>query len=370
MIKMNNFIPVYQPYIGIEEREYVNDCLESGWISSKGKYVQEFEFEFAKYIGAEYGVSVCNGTVALHVALLALGVGPGDEVIVPTFTYVASVNAIAYTGAKPVFVDSELKTWQMNAEEIEKKITPKTKAVLAVHLYGQPCDMDSVCRITKKYDLFLVEDCAEAIGTYFRDKHVGTFGDVSTFSFFGNKTITTGEGGFVVTNSVELVGIMQKLKGQGLSTNREYWHDVLGYNYRMTNICAAIGVAQLGKISKILELKKQCSNFYFEALKGLPIEFHNERDNAKHSYWMFSILTNSEYERNELRKFLAEKGVETRPTFNPVHLMPMYFNENIGLQFPVAVDLSKRGINLPSWPGLTNSDLLYICNSIKEYYLD
>jgi len=197
-------IPIYQPSLKGNEKKYVNDCLDSTWISSKGKYIPMFEENFAKYIGSKHATAVCNGTIALHLALLTLGIGPGDEVIVPTLTYIASVNAISYTGATPVFVDSVESTWQMDPDDVQKKITPKTKAIMAVHLYGHPCDLKKLQEIAKKNRLFLVEDCAEAIGTKYNGKHVGTFGDIAAFSFFGNKTITTGEGGMVVTNDKTL----------------------------------------------------------------------------------------------------------------------------------------------------------------------
>ena len=227
---MPEYIPVYQPFLNGNEKKYVNECLDTSWISSKGEFVSEFESQFAKYIGSNYAVSVCNGTVAIHLALLALGIGPGDEVIVPSLTYIASVNAITYTGAVPVFVDSLQDTWQMNPEDILKKITTKTRAIMVVHLYGHPCEMDEICSIAKKYDIYIIEDCAEAIGSKYKGQMVGSFGDIAAFSFFGNKTITTGEGGMVVTNDQTLHDRASHFKGQGLAKYREYWHDVIGYN--------------------------------------------------------------------------------------------------------------------------------------------
>jgi perosamine synthetase len=254
-------IPVYQPSLKGNEKKYVNECLDSTWISSKGKFVNQFENAFAEYVGVKHAATVSNGTVAIHLALLALGIGEGDDVIVPTLTYIASVNSIAYTGANPVFVDSLQDSWQIDPADVVKKITPRTKAIMAVHLYGHPCDMDALMEICKKHDLFLIEDCAEAIGTLYKGKHVGTFGDISTFSFFGNKTITTGEGGMVVTNDETLHDRSLHFKGQGLAKHRQYWHDVIGYNYRMTNICAAIGLAQLEQIEQVLIEKKKSSRY-------------------------------------------------------------------------------------------------------------
>lgn len=359
-------IPVYQPSLNGNEKKYVNDCLDSTWISSKGKYVTEFENQFDRYIGIDYATGVCNGTVALHLALVALGIGPGDEVIVPTLTYIASVNAIAYTGATPVFVDSLEDTWQMDPGDIKKKITSKTKAIMVVHLYGHPCDMDSIMDIAQKNDLFVVEDCAEAFGSLYKGKHVGTFGDISTFSFFGNKTITTGEGGMVVTNDKTLYDRAVHYKGQGLAKYRQYWHDVIGYNYRMTNICAAIGLAQLEQADYFLSKKRQLKEWYDEGLKDLPVQVHKEIGDVRHSYWMYSILVEDSKDRDPLREFLESEGIETRPLFYPVHTMPMYSNKF--QKHPIAEKIGWSGINLPSWPGLEKEQVKFICETIEKYY--
>ncbi len=358
--------PVYQPSLGKKEKDNVLECLDSTWISSKGKFITQFENSFSEFVGINHSVAVCNGTVAIHVALLALGIGEGDEVIVPSFTYIASVNAIKYTGAKPVFVDSDTATWQIDPEKIEGKISKNTKAIMAVHLYGQPCEMDTILSIAKKFKLYLVEDCAEAFGSLYKGKHVGTFGDISTFSFFGNKTITTGEGGMVVTNDSALHEKSVHLKGQGLAKDREYYHDIVGYNYRMTNICAAIGCAQLERANELIEKKTLIAEWYENKLKDLPIVFHSQVGSVKHSFWMISILLKDSGERDKIRLHIKENGIETRPTFYPVHLMPMYFEE--GLSLPVAENLGSRGINLPSYPDLDEIDVEFICNKIKEFY--
>ncbi len=363
---MNYKYPVYQPSLGSKEKENVLECLDSTWISSKGKFISQFENSFSEFIDVKHSAGVCNGTVAIHVALLALGIGEGDEVVVPSFTYIASVNAIKYTGAKAVFIDSNLKTWQIDPTKIEEKITKRTKAIMVVHLYGQPSEMDSILTIAKKHKLFVIEDCAEAFGSLYNGKHVGTFGDIATFSFFGNKTITTGEGGMVATNNSILHEKVFHLKGQGLAKNREYYHDIIGYNYRMTNICAAIGCAQLEKADKLIQKKIEIANWYENKLSNLPVVFHSQVGNAKHSFWMVSILLKDSEERNKLRSHLKENGIETRPTFYPVHLMPMYFEK--GLSLPVAEDLGNRGINLPSYPDLKETDIEFVCNKIKEYY--
>lgn len=360
------FIPVYQPSLTGNEKKYVNECLDTNWISAKGKFVQQFEEEFAKYIGIDHAVTVSNGTVALHLALIALGIGRGDEVIVPTLTYVASVNAIAYTGAEPVFVDSLRGNWQADPEDIERKITEKTKAIMVVHLYGHPCDMRRIMEIAQKHDLFVVEDCAEGFGSYFEGKHVGTFGDISTFSFYGNKTITTGEGGMVVTNDETLYTRAAHLKDQGMAKFRQYWHDVIGYNYRMTNICAAIGLAQLEQADQFLKQKRDIAGWYRKYLQDTPVEFHQEDENVRHSYWMCSILVPKSSERDRLRELLQERNVETRPVFYPVHTMPMYSQKY--QKHRNAEDIGWRGMNLPSWQGLQEEQVNYICDVIHEFY--
>ncbi|MEQ9287544.1 MAG: DegT/DnrJ/EryC1/StrS aminotransferase family protein [Cyclobacteriaceae bacterium] len=358
-------IPVYQPNISGNERKYVNECLDSTWISSKGKFIELFEYEFSKYIGCKYAITVSNGTVALHVALLAMGIGPGDEVLVPSLTYIASVNAIAYTGATPVFVDACPDSWQMNIEETEKKITKNTKAILAVHLYGDACNIGMLQSICSKNNLVLIEDCAEALGTRYDGKMVGTFGDIATFSFYGNKTITTGEGGMVVTNNPDIKDKCFKLKGQGLANNKEYWHDVIGFNYRMTNVCAALGLAQLERLDSILLRKKEIANYYFQELKQDKLQFPREIDKNTSSHWMCNVLVDNEGQRDKLRKYLAGFGIETRPVFYPIHTMPIYEKEDVKL--PVSENLSLKGITLPSFPDLSKDQMDYIVKNIHNF---
>lgn len=358
-------IPIYQPYLRGREKEYLNQCLDSTWISSRGEFIERFEQAFSGYIGATYATTACNGTVAIHLALMALGIGPGDEVIVPTLTYIASVNMIAQAGATPVFADSLENTWQIDPEDVKRRITPRTKAVMAVHLYGLPCDMDALTAICEDHKLLLVEDCAEAFGTRYKGRHVGLFGDLATFSFYGNKTITTGEGGMVVARDE---GIMQKvyhLKTQAVSPTREYWHDEVGYNYRMTNICAAIGLAQLEQAAAILEKKRRIAEWYREGLAGLPLMTHDELPDTAHSFWMCSIAVNDAAARQPLRNHLKQSGIETRPLFHPAHILPHYA---VGQSFPVAESLSLRGINLPSYPGLTRADVDRVIDAIRAYF--
>ena len=359
-------IPVYQPSLTGNERKYVNECLDSTWISSKGRFIAEFETEFARYLGVRHAASVCNGTVALHLALVTLGVGPGDEVIVPTLTYIASVNAIAYTGAVPVFVDSLRDTWQMDPEDVRRKITNRTRVILAVHLYGHPCDMSALSAIAKEHDLLLIEDCAESFGALYQRRHTGTFGDLATFSFFGNKTITTGEGGMVVTNDDTLFDRAVHFKGQGLAKHREYWHDVIGYNYRMTNICAAIGLAQLEQAEKFLDQKRQIAAWYKDEFRDTAMEFHDAVGDVRHSHWMCSILLPAAADRDPVRDLLREEGIETRPVFYPVHSMPMYATRF--QRHPIAEEIGWRGINLPSYPALTRTDVKNIASIIKSHF--
>lgn len=358
-------IPVYQPDLSGKEKEYVMDCMDSTWISSKGKYVERFENLFAEYIGVKYGTAVSNGTVAIHLALLTLEIGIGDEVIVPSFTYIASANPIVYVGAKPIFVDSSEDTWQINELEIEKKITDKTKAVIAPHLYGYPCKMDVLRKICDKHNIYLIEDCAEAIGSEYKGKKIGTYGDLACFSFFGNKTITTGEGGMVLSNNKELIDKARHIKDQGMSKTREYWHDIVGYNFRMTNICAAIGCAQLERIEQFVSRKIEVGALYKEMLKSVPVKFQKDSKDILNTYWMVAILLEDENQRRDFRKYLKEHDIDTRPTFSPIHKMPMY---DLGEYYPVSEDLGKRGINLPSYPLLSNEQIEYICNVIKDFF--
>jgi perosamine synthetase len=360
------FVPIYQPYLKGNEKKYVKQCLDSSWISSKGEFIAAFEQRFAQYIGVPYATSVCNGTAALHLALAALELNPGDEVIVPTLTYVASVNTIIQAGAIPIFVDSLESTWQIDPEAARQKITSKTRAIMAVHLYGHACDMTNLLAICREHHLYLIEDCAEAIGSYYHTQHVGTFGDIAAFSFYGNKTITTGEGGMVTAHNKELHQRCIQLKNQGVSNHLTYWHDVVAYNYRMTNLCAAIGLAQLEQINDILQRKRIIAERYTENLQHLPLHTHTAVENVIHSYWMCSILLDQPQHRNPLREFLEKAQIETRPLFYPVHTMPMYHATKES--YPIAESLGSRGINLPSWPGLTDEQIFKVTNQIQEYF--
>jgi perosamine synthetase len=357
-------IPVYRPTIGSREKQYVAEALDSSWISSRGAFLDRFEREFAAYVGAEYGVSAANGTVALHLAFAALGIGPGDEVIVPTLTYVASVNAIAYTGARPVFVDSHAEQWNIDPNLIEQAITPRTKAIEVVHLYGQPVDMSPIQEIARRHDLAIVEDAAEAHGAKYDGEKVGSLGRIGSFSFFGNKIVTTGEGGMLVTNDRELAERARHLRGQGVSPTKTYWHDVLGFNYRMTNVAAAIGCAQLERIDSTLAAKLRLAGWYREHLQGTRgVMLRDEPSWSSGVHWMNCILVPAAA-RDPLMAYLAAEGVETRPFFYPAHTLPMYRSER---NFPVAERLGASGINLPSFPELEEEDVSRVSALIRSY---
>lgn len=359
-------IPVYEPQLTGNESRYIQDCLDSTWISSKGQYLEKFETTFSDYVGMP-STTVSNGTVALHLALLSLDIGPDDEVIVPSMTYIASVNAIKYVGATPVFIDCDSKTWQADPVEIEKKISKKTKAVLIVHLYGGAAKIDHLSKICQSHQLYLIEDCAEALGTFFQDRHVGIYGDIATFSFYGNKTITTGEGGMISSKNPMLIEKCIKFKNQGLASDREYWHDVVGYNYRMTNLQAAIGYAQMEKITEVLQRKREIALRYKQELRDLPVQFQGCYEGVRESHWMISLLTETEKIRDSLRAFLKQKGIETRPLFPPVHRMPIHYEAQI---LPITEGISRLGMNIPSFPGLLPDKIEAVIEAIQVFYSD
>ena len=362
-------IPIAEPCLDEEELSNVIEAVKSGWISSKGKFIEEFEQRFANYCGRKYGVATSNGTVALHLALKALGIGKGDEVIVPDLTFVAVANTVTYCNAKPVFVDCQPEYWCIDPEKIEEAITPKTKAIILVHLYGHPCDMDAIITIAKRHNLYVIEDAAEAHGAEYKGKKVGSFGDISCFSFYGNKIITTGEGGMCLTNNEELAEKMRILRDHGMNPSKKYWHDVIGFNYRMTNLQAAIGVAQLKKLDAFVEKKRKIARWYQEGLKDLAenglITLHPEMEWAKCVYWMYCILVEDEFgmSRDDLMRRLEEKGIETRSFFYPMHVMPPYKNNE---RFLIAKEISRKGINLPSGIKLSKGETREICENIKD----
>lgn len=338
------FTPVAEPTLENRELEYLLDAFSSTWISSRGKYIDRFEEEFSSYCGVKYGVATSNGTVAIHLALLALGIKEGDEVIVPDLTFAATINAVLYIKATPVIVDIDPDSWTICPKEIEKAITPRTKAIIPVHVYGQPCDMDEIMRIAKDYDLKVIEDCAEAHGAEFNGRKVGSFGDVSTFSFFANKIITTGEGGMCVTNNKELDVQMRKLRDHGMNKEKRYWHDEIGFNYRMTNLQAAIGCAQIEQIDQILLRNEKIEKDYINALSELNLfNWQRNFNNRKKVVWLMCCTTDK---RKEVMKALTNNNIDVRPFFYCLSEMPIYSQYTYSNSN--ALRVSKIGLNLPT----------------------
>lgn len=345
----NAFIPVLEPKLGIEELNNVIDCVTSGWISSNGKYVEKFEREFTNLHDGRDSVAVSNGTVALHLALVTLGVGPGDEVIVPSLTFAASAAAIIHAGATPVFCDCDT-TLCIDSNKIKKLITTKTKAILVVHLYGRIADVTKIKQIADTFNLLLVEDAAEALGSSLDNNLAGTFGDAATFSFFGNKTITTGEGGMVLFSNDHQAQKAKILRDHGMSKSIRYWHEFVGFNYRMTNIQASIGVAQLSKLSQIIGAKRKVLKAYTEYFSGQDMYtyYSSERMGEKNSNWLYSVIFNRDVDISLLMENLNKKQIDTRPIFHPLHLMPPYSHFKTSENMENTMKASKRGICLPS----------------------
>jgi perosamine synthetase len=362
-------IPVAEPALVGREREYVADCLATTWISSTGRYVDAFEEAFADFCGVEHALSCASGTAALHLALLAEEVGVGDEVIVPSLTYVATANCVRYCGATPIFVDSERDSWNLDPALLEELITERTKGIVAVHLYGHPAEMDPIVDLARSYELFVIEDAAEAHGARYRDRIVGSMGTTAIFSFYGNKIVTTGEGGMVVTNDSEKAERVRMLKGQGQDPERRYWFPIVGYNYRLTNIAAAIGLAQMERIDWHLERRRENASWYRDELSGLDwLELSPELDWARNAYWMTCALVANDgpLTRDELIAKLATQRIETRPFFYPLHTLPPYRQSVAGRTLQVAEDLAARGINLPSSALLTRDDVAYVGAALEK----
>ncbi len=358
-------IPVGHPVFAGNEKKYVNQCLDSLWIAS-GEFIARFEESFSRFCGVPHALACNSGTSALHLALMALGVGAGDEVIVPTLTYVSSANAVRYCGARPVFADSNPRNMTLDPADLEGRITPRTKGLIAVHLYGHPADMDAIGAVAARHGLFVIEDCAEAHGAMYRGRRVGGLGDAGTFSFFGNKIISTGEGGMVTTAASALYRKMRLLGGQGMDPARRYWFTMVGYNYRMTNIEAALGLAQLEQIEAHLAHRRAVAAWYQRYLPETLVELPCEEDWAAHAFWMYTVRVKPEagIGRNELMEELYRDGIETRPVFYPMHLMPVH--EEPGLSYPVAEDIARRGFSLPTHGMLTEEDVVYIGKSIER----
>ncbi|MGZ3863614.1 MAG: aminotransferase class I/II-fold pyridoxal phosphate-dependent enzyme [Bacteroidia bacterium] len=364
--------PIMQPLLNGNELAYISDCINTGWISSQGAYVKRFEKEFAEFCGAQYAVAVSNGTVALHLALAALDIKAGDEVIVPDLTFAASINAIIYTGATPVIVDVDKATWTISVTDIEKNITPRTKAIMPVHLYGHSSHMDEIMAIAKKHNLLVVEDAAEAIGGRYKDKNVGIFGDAATFSFFGNKTITTGEGGMVFFKDKKAYEKAVVLRDHGMSKEKKYWHDYVGFNYRMTNLQAAIGCAQMERINEFISAKRKLAEFYNKVLAETGCFILPPQESwAVNGYWLYTVLLKKDagITRDALMDKMLKNGVETRPAFFPLHQMPPYKDYPTKSSFENADHISAQGISLPSSVNITEQELENIKQALQHIFI-
>jgi len=368
-IKNNlNKIPIYQPLIIGNEKKYINDAIDRNWISSSGKYVDLFEKKFKDFTGLKYVTTTTSGTSALHLAYLAIGIKPGDEVIMPAFTFGAPINALIQLNAKPIFVDVNYSTCCINEELIEKNISKKTKAIVLVHLYGNTCNIEKVSKIAKRFNLKVIEDCAEAIGTTYKKKHVGVFGDISTFSFFGNKTISTGEGGMVSCKNKNYLKKIKLYKNHGMNRDKNYFHVVPGLNFRMTNIQAAVGCAQMENIKNILKKKKMISDFYSSFF--YKSKFFNIVKTSIHTfntYWLFFLAIKEDINKDKLIFFLNKKGIDIRRSFYSVSEIPIYSKYINKKKYPISDILSKKGLCLPSYPDLDRNQLNRIVNLINFF---
>src|ERR1035437_1185584 len=370
-----DFIPVCEPFLNGNELKYVNDCINTGWISSSGKYVKAFEEKFADYCQAKYGVAVCNGTVALHLALISAGIKPGDEVIIPDFTMIASAFAVCYVGAIPVFVDADPDTWNIDVSNIEEKISAKTKAIMPVSIFGQTCEMDKIWQLAEKYNLMVIEDAAESHGAEYKGKKTGSLADISAFSFFANKNITTGEGGMIVTSSKQLYDKARYHKNLcfPLDAPRDYRHNDIGFNYRMSNLHAAIGLAQTEKADEYIELRIKNAGLYRKYLSDIPgIIFQITLENLKSVHWMNAIIVDSSKygrTRNELIDFLKVNNIETRLLLIGMHKQPSLINYGCNPygNYKVTEWLSDNGLYLPSASNLSKTSIEYICELISKF---
>ena len=367
-------IPVCQPFLNGNELKYVDDAVRTGWISSSGKYVRAFEEAFAEYCGVKYAVGVCNGTVALHLALTCLGIGQGNEVIIPDFTMIASAFSVCYTGAKPVFVDADEKTWNIDVSKIEEKITPRTRAIMPVHIFGNPCDMGAIHEIAERHKLLIIEDAAEAHGASYKGKKTGSFSDIAAFSFFANKNLTTGEGGMVLTNSERLYkkALYHKNLCFDPDARRNYIHKDIGFNYRMSNIHAAIGLAQTEKADEYKEMRIRNGKIYRKCLKDTKgIILQEDQSGAENVFWMNGVLLDSEKygrTRDELINLLKEKGIDTRLFFVGMHLQVslLKFGCDGTDDYPITDNLTQNGFYLPSASNLDTDDIEFICDIIRR----
>jgi len=362
-------IPVSSPAFLGNEKAYVTDCIDSTWVSSIGVYIRRFEAAFAELCGVRHAMSCSNGTVALHLALLGLGIEPGDEVLVPSLTYVASANAVRYCGAEPVFVDSDPVTWNLDPEDARRKITPRTRAIMPVHLYGLPARMEEILAIARTHGLAVVEDAAEAVGARVAGQAVGSLGDVAAYSFFGNKILTCGEGGMVITNDDALAHRVRMLKGQGQDPERRYWFPIVGYNYRMTNVEAALGLAQLEQLDRHLAARDEIASWYDEELRGrADLARPTARAGERAVCWLYSVVLAGHPEgiRDRAMARLAGQGIETRPFFFPCHVLPPYARPERDAACPNADWLAPRGLSLPTWVGLERPQVRRVARALLD----
>jgi len=362
--------PVSAPSLSGNEEKYLLDAFRSTWISSSGAYVDRFESQFAGAAGTKYSSSAANGTVALHLALAALGTGPGDEVIVPAFTYVATANAVKYCGAQPVLADVDPTTWCIDAAAIEPAITPRTRGIIVVHVYGHPCDMDPINELAEAKGLWVIEDAAEAHFARYKGRTIGSLSKIATFSFYGNKVMTSGEGGALTYNCDDLHGTIRSLRSQGVDPTRRYFHPVIGYNYRLTNLACAILCAQLERRDELIAARQRIFAAYKDRLSGVPgIGFQASAGWAKPTPLLFCITVEERQfgiDRDALARELAALGIDSRPFFVPLHFMPPYqdADRNPNGRFPVTERLGRIGMNLPTFPDLTVADIDSICAAL------
>jgi perosamine synthetase len=351
-------IPVSRPTLSQLEIDYVTDAMKSGWVSSLGAYIDSFEKEFAAYCGTKYAISVCNGTVGLHLAMKVLGIGAGDEVIVPDLTFVATANAVVTAGATPVMIDVRRDTYCIDPAEIAKSITPRTRAIIPVHLYGHPADMQAIAEIAREYDLFIIEDAAEAHGASIGDVRAGAMGDCGVFSFYGNKIITSGEGGMITTNNPDFHTKAKLLRDHAMSKEIRYWHTEIGYNYRMTNLQAALGLAQLQQIDGFIATRSSLLQRYRNELEPHGVEC-NPKVGANPVNWMVCAVIDKlkRSQRDSIIANMRENGVDARPFFYPVSSLPMYETRDNA----TAYKLSECGFNLPTFVGMTDEDVSRSC---------
>ena len=373
-------IPVNEPWLGERELEYVSECVRTGWVSSAGRFISEFEEQWAAYCGRRHGIAVSNGTVALQLAVACLGLEPGDEVIMPTFTIISCALAVIYNGGVPVLVDCDPKTWCMDVSQVEEKITPRTRAIMPVHIYGHPVDMDPLLGLAEKHGLVVTEDAAEVHGAeYLSGRHTeaptwrrcGSMGDLSAFSFYANKLITTGEGGMVLTDDLQLAQKARSLRNLCFQPERRFYHQELGHNFRMTNLQAALGLAQLERIEQIIARKRWMGTEYTRRLQDISgLQLPVEEPWARSVYWMYGVVLSEEtgMDAAEFAKRLADRDVQTRPFFLGMHEQPVFHRRGLfeGESHPVAERIARQGLYLPSGLTLTEGQLEHVVRAVRE----